>query len=287
MITVSVIIPVYNSKATLGRAVMSVVNEPQVSEILIIDDGSTDGSIEIAKNFSYKYSNIKILHHPNRENKGAAASRNLGIAHATSDWIQFLDADDELRKGKLSGQINMISPELALIIGNSIHVFPDGRKHYRKADIDIWKGLIRSKFGDTCANLWNKKYLQEVQGWDESLGSSQEYDMMFRLVSHFPTVAFDNRYLTLIHKTENSISTHPDKKEQRIKNWIDLRQKIRMFLIKNKEFGIKYQFNWSGSVGLFCDVNGVKYPSEMNRFFYRIYKIEIEIKQKLYRILKG
>jgi len=287
MITVSVIIPVYNSKATLGRAVMSVVNEPQVSEILIIDDGSTDGSFQIAEDFSGKYAKIRFLHHPNRENKGAAASRNLGLSHATSDWVQFLDADDELLNGKLSAQINLISSELALIVGNSIHVFPDGRKHYRKADIDIWMGLIRSKLGDTCANLWNKKYLKEVKGWDEQLSSSQEYSLMFKLVSRFPKVVFDSRYLTLIYKTENSISTHPHKKEQRIKNWIDLRQRIRFFLIRNKAFGIKYQYNWSGAVGLFCDINGVKYPSEMNRVFYRIYKTEMDIKQKIHQLIKS
>jgi len=285
--SVSVIIPVYNSKATLGRAVMSVVKEPQVFEILIIDDGSTDGSFQIAEEFSGKYAKIRFLHHPNRENKGPAASRNLGLSHATSDWIQFLDADDELLNGKLAGQLNLISSELALIVGNSIHVFPDGRKHYRKADLDIWKGLIRSKLGDTCANLWNKKYLQEVQGWDENLGSSQEYDMMFRLVSHLPKVVFDNRYSTLIYKTENSISTHPHKKEQRIKNWIALRQRIRVFLIRNKAFGIKHKYNWSGAVGSFCDVNGVEYPSEMNRVCYRIYKTEINIKQKLHQLIKS
>jgi len=287
MITVSVIIPVYNGKSTLGRAVMSVVNEPQVSEILIIDDGSTDGSDIIAEDYSNKYTNIRFLHHPNRENKGAAASRNLGLANASSDWIQFLDADDELLKGKLSGQINMISPELALIIGNSIHVFPDGRKHLRKADIDMWKGLIRSKLGDTCANLWRKEFLVKVGGWDERLSSSQEYDMMFRLVSSFPNVVFDNRYLTLIHKSENSISTHPLRKVQRIKNWIDLRQRIRVFLIRNNAFGLKNKYNWSGAVGLFCDVNEVKYPSEINRFFYGIYKMEIDIKQKLHQIIKA
>lgn len=287
MTTVSVIIPVYNNKFTLARAVMSVVNEPQVSEILIIDDGSTDGSNHIAEDLSNKYSKIKFLHHPNRENKGATSSRNLGISHATSDWIQFLDADDELLKGKLSGQVKLVSPELALIVGNSIHVFPEGRKHFRKSDQDIWKGLIRSKLGDTCANLWNRKYLLDVGGWDENLSSSQEYDLMFRLLLHNPKVVYDNHYFTLIYKTENSISTNSQKRVQRIDNWLVLREKIRSHLIRQGNFGIWHQYYWSGAVGIFCELNEKKFPSNLNILLFRLYRMEILLKKKMHQVIKN
>ncbi|MEX2567505.1 MAG: glycosyltransferase family 2 protein, partial [Cyclobacteriaceae bacterium] len=91
---VTVIIPVYNNQDTIERAVLSVVNDPFVSEVLIVDDGSEDNSFLISQKLANKKPLIKVLHHPNRENKGASASRNLGLANATSDWIQFLDADD-------------------------------------------------------------------------------------------------------------------------------------------------------------------------------------------------
>ncbi|MCH6202122.1 glycosyltransferase [Aquiflexum sp. LQ15W] len=283
---VSVIIPVFNNKSTLERALSSVINETEVLEVFIVDDGSTDGSIILAEQFATKYENIKFLHHPYNENRGATASRNLGLSKASSEWIQFLDADDELLPDKLAGQLKLTLSGISMVVGNSIHVYPNGRMHYRKSDNNIWKGLIRSKLGDTCANLWHRQSLIKVGGWDEKLSSSQEYDMMFRLVSDFPNVVFDNRYLTLIHKTENSISTNPNKKEQRMQNWIALRQRIRIYLVWKREFGIKNQYNWSGAVGLFCDINVVEYPAEISMLFYRIYKLELEIKKILHQITK-
>ncbi|MEX2564721.1 MAG: glycosyltransferase, partial [Cyclobacteriaceae bacterium] len=209
-----------------------------------------------------------------------------GLANATSDWIQFLDADDELLKGKLAGQFSRVKPDIAFIVGNSIHVFPDGRRHYRKSDTEIWKGLIRSKLGDTCANLWNKNDLLMVGGWNEKLSSSQEYDLMFRLASSNPYVVFDNRYLTLIYKTENSISTHLGKKKKRSKNWLKLRDKIRKHLVNSRKFHLLNKYYWAGAVGMFCDENQIDFPGEVDKWFYQLYKMEISIKKKTYNWLK-
>lgn len=283
---VSVIIPVYNNQDTLERAILSVLNDPFVSEILIVDDGSKDNSFLISKQLEERHAIIKLLHHPNWENKGASSSRNLALVKAKSEWIQFLDADDEILKGKLKGQIDMVNPEISFIVGNSIHVFPDGRRHYRKSDMEKWKGLIRSKLGDTCANLWNKKFLLDVQGWDEKLSSSQEYNLMFRLLIINPKVIFDKRYLTLIYKTENSISTHPEKIKQRYKNWLALRDNIRMHLVNNRNFHLLYKYYWSGAVGLFCDQNQIDLPNHVDKLFYQLYKMEILIKIKIFKWLK-
>lgn len=286
MTSISVIIPVFNNQATLKRAVLSVIEVPVVSEVIIVDDGSKDDSLSVARNLAENHKKIKILFHPNNQNRGAAASRNLGLSHTISDWIQFLDADDELLNGKLEGQINLVASETVIVVGNSIHVFPDGRRHHRKSDKDIWRGLIRSKLGDTCANLWNKKFLLMVGGWDEKLSSSQEYDLMFRLITRQPYVVFDKRSLTLIHKTENSISTDPDKKVQRFENWFDLRNKIRKHLIEHKQFHLFNKYYWSGAVGIFSDQNQMDLPIHLNKWFYRLYKLEILIKRKIYNLLK-
>jgi glycosyltransferase involved in cell wall biosynthesis len=266
--------------------VKSVINDPCVLEILIIDDGSTDGSSQIAREFSEKYGNIRFLQHPNRENKGATASRNLGLTHAKSDWIQFLDADDELLEGKLSGQINLVKADLTFIVGNSIDVFPNGRRHLRKSDNEIWKGLIRSKLGITSSNLWNKKYMLEIGGWDNDLSSSQEYDLMFKLVCIQPKVGFDSRPKTLIHKTENSISKDLKKKNQRIHNWLNLRNEIRDHLIKIGNFGIKNQYFWSGTVGTYCELQQSEFPKELNLFLFRLYKLELKIKSEIHQLIK-
>jgi glycosyltransferase involved in cell wall biosynthesis len=90
---VSIIIPVYNCEKYLGRAVESVINQPNFDnlELVLIDDGSKDGSGKICDEFSEKYENIFAFHQPN---SGVSVARNLGISKANGDWIAFLDSDD-------------------------------------------------------------------------------------------------------------------------------------------------------------------------------------------------
>ncbi|XCF07736.1 glycosyltransferase family 2 protein [Tamlana crocina] len=91
---VSVIIPVYNAEAFLEKAIKSALQQSEVNEVIVVNDGSTDGSLEIAGLLKQKDSRVKIYHHKNNENKGRSASRNLGIENASANYIAFLDADD-------------------------------------------------------------------------------------------------------------------------------------------------------------------------------------------------
>lgn len=91
---VSVIIPVYNAEAYVQKAVKSALLQPEVKEVLVINDGSTDQTGKILEEISKESPKVKILYHPKRKNIGRSASRNLGIRAATSEFIAFLDADD-------------------------------------------------------------------------------------------------------------------------------------------------------------------------------------------------
>lgn len=94
MFQVSVIIPVYNAVNFIEKAVESVIHQHGVGEVLLIDDAYPDGALEVCKELEKKYSNVKLLQHPNAENRGAGASRNLGIQNTRFEYIAFLDADD-------------------------------------------------------------------------------------------------------------------------------------------------------------------------------------------------
>lgn len=91
---VSVVIPVYNAASYIEKAVMSAIEQPQTSEVVLVEDGSKDNSLQVCQGLAAKYANVRLFTHPNNENKGAGASRNLGISKATCDYISFLDADD-------------------------------------------------------------------------------------------------------------------------------------------------------------------------------------------------
>ena len=92
-IRVSVIIPVYNAKQYIRQAVESALIQPETAEVILIDDGSFDGSREICEKLAAD-DRVLLLTHPENVNKGAAASRNLGMSHAMMPFIAFLDADD-------------------------------------------------------------------------------------------------------------------------------------------------------------------------------------------------
>ncbi|SEF94948.1 Glycosyltransferase involved in cell wall bisynthesis [Halpernia humi] len=94
MLNISVIIPVYNAEVFLEKAVNSALQHDEVKEILLIEDKSTDTSLELCRKLAAENSKIFLLQHPDKGNHGAGASRNLGLEKATQDFIAFLDADD-------------------------------------------------------------------------------------------------------------------------------------------------------------------------------------------------
>ncbi len=93
-LSISVIIPAYNVESFIEKAIMSAIQQSEVNEVVVINDGSTDKTLQIIENLKNSNPKIKIFHHKNRSNQGRSASRNLGIKEATGNYIAFLDADD-------------------------------------------------------------------------------------------------------------------------------------------------------------------------------------------------
>lgn len=96
----SVIVPVYNAETTLRQCVDSIlVQEYKDFELLLIDDGSQDGSPAICDEYAKQDVRVTVYH---KENGGVSSARNLGLDYANGDWITFIDADDEVSNGYLS-----------------------------------------------------------------------------------------------------------------------------------------------------------------------------------------
>ena len=99
---ISVIIPTYNRRETLSRALDSVYSQSHpADEVIVVDDGSTDGSGELVKR---RYPQCRLLSQPN---SGVSSARNLGLTAATADWIALLDSDDAWHPEKLEKQIKL------------------------------------------------------------------------------------------------------------------------------------------------------------------------------------
>ncbi len=95
--SISVVVPAYRAATTLAEAVASALDQvPRPLEVLIVEDGSDDGTSDVADGLALKAPDILVIRHEGRENRGVAASRNLGVACARGDAVAFLDADDLL-----------------------------------------------------------------------------------------------------------------------------------------------------------------------------------------------
>lgn len=116
---VSVIIPFYKVERYLKESIESVLEQTYTRwEMLLVDDGSPDGSTAIALEYVNQYPDkIRYLHHPGKVNKGLPATRNLGIENAKGDWLALLDADDVWLPEKMEHQVSVALkfPQLAMI----------------------------------------------------------------------------------------------------------------------------------------------------------------------------
>ena len=103
MIDISVIVPVYNSESTLHKCVDSLLRQSLSNiEIILVDDGSKDDSYRIMEEYANKYSHIRLLKH--EVNKGIGKTRNDGIEIAQGRYLTFVDSDDWIESGMLSGR---------------------------------------------------------------------------------------------------------------------------------------------------------------------------------------
>ena len=121
---VSVIIPVYNAGERLRLCVDSALNQDFTDfELILVDDGSTDGSAEVCDLMAASDSRIRVVHQPN---SGPGASRNAGLGEAAGKWIAFIDADDTVARDYLSCMMSVNPQDGDLVITGVRRVFADG-----------------------------------------------------------------------------------------------------------------------------------------------------------------
>jgi glycosyltransferase involved in cell wall biosynthesis len=105
--SLSVIIPVYNCERFIEKAIASVVTQLQVTEIVVVNDGSVDETQRLLEQLQLQIPILKLYHHPNKTNQGRSASRNLGISKASGNYIAFLDADDYFLPNRFTNDIQL------------------------------------------------------------------------------------------------------------------------------------------------------------------------------------
>lgn len=233
---ISVIIPCYNSAAYIDRAVGSALNQTLLpTELILVDNGSTDDTW--AKLESYRDKHPELVKIFRETKKGAPAARNKGLREATGTWVQFLDSDDELLPDKLSEQCSIACRTGADVVAGSCFIYhwdkENVTKHTHTVQFeDIWLGLANSRLGRTSSNLFRRQSINAVGGWDEKLRSSQEYNLLFRILQQGGKLECCRAPMAIIHVQENSVHKSSDiKRSLEISDaYLDLRLRIKQYL---------------------------------------------------------
>ncbi|MFW6046858.1 MAG: glycosyltransferase family 2 protein [Candidatus Woesearchaeota archaeon] len=214
-IKVSVIVPVYNAAPFVRQAVESAVDLPEVGEIILVEDNSPDNSLEICKELEAAFSKVKLYRHPNKENRGAGASRNLGIKNASCNYIAFLDADDYYlpNRFKAAKSIFKQNPEAdgvydaSQLEGN----YQQNNNKYRSvkknvAPENLFYHLLKGDVGYFHTNsITLKKHVFNEHLFDKKLRLHQDSELWFRLAYHFKLYPGNlNEPTSIVRRHENN-----------------------------------------------------------------------------------
>ncbi|MEI8345912.1 MAG: glycosyltransferase [Pseudomonadota bacterium] len=185
---IAVIIPTYNRFRVLGHAIESVLAQDyQDFELWIVDDASTDETANLVK----KYLSARVHYVRVDCNYGVSFARNLGVAMSQSDWVAFLDSDDQWLPQKLSKQMEFASHhfDIQLIHGEEIWI-RHGKRVNQKKIHQKFGGWIFQKCLPLClispsAVIMKRELYQQMGGFDESFPVCEDYDLWLKITCRY------------------------------------------------------------------------------------------------------
>ena len=211
---VSVLIPVYNRAEFILQTLNSVYQQTYKNyEIIVVDDGSNDGSYEILENES-EAQKIKLFVHENNSNKGQAASLNVALSKAQGEYIAVLDSDDMFEPTKLKAQVDFLksNQHVGIVYGRGEAVDENNNFLYDisgKFDVDPSDPneiLLDCYFLLPQNSLVRHSIYDLAGGFNESYRAAQDHDMLIRLSEH-ANIAKINDYVFKYRRHENQISS--------------------------------------------------------------------------------
>jgi len=236
---VSIIIPCYNSEKYIDKCIESIINQSyKYIEIVVVDDGSTDDSIEILK----KYSNVKVY---SQVNSGACAARNYGLKKCRGHYVKFLDSDDYLNSDSILLQVKFAQSlqEMQIAYGYKEVLFNNKISTNKEVlnSANQFTQLINKNIVTTLP-LHKKKVLVEIGAFDEQLEFRQEWDLHLKLAKNGYKFIYHNTsiYTQVMHDNPNRISARKLDINREINNLDYIRSKYNNSEESNIAWAHKY-----------------------------------------------
>ncbi len=184
---VSIVIPVYNSRLYIDECLCSVVQLGDDVEIIVVDDGSSDGSAEICDFYAMKHKSMKVIH---KKNEGVSIARNVGVSEANGKWITFVDADDIVNVKAYGNVLNLLRNSDADVVYSSYRlidengaekkrfVYKDGNKNRSAILRQILKYEINTS---VWANFYRCKLFSGKIEFSQKLKVGEDFLFNFEL----------------------------------------------------------------------------------------------------------
>lgn len=223
---VSIIIPVYNTEKYIGQCLESVIEQTYSNlEIILVDDGSTDGSRKICDEYANKDKRIKVLY---QKNGGQAKARNYGIRYAHGIYIVYIDSDDYVSANHIEKMLKLAKQYNADLVQCSMKKFRDGKKEKSKFDkFDITVYSASDALREYCyqktftPSPWGKLIhasLMENMEFPVNMGY-EDAALMYKVIGKAKTLVFTEEimYYYRQHKASTMHTPFSDKKVDRIR----------------------------------------------------------------------
>jgi glycosyltransferase involved in cell wall biosynthesis len=185
---VTVIIPSYNRENYIRATIDSALSQTYENiEIVVVDDGSTDRSRDIAQGYGNR---IRLLEHEGRANRGQSAAINLAMRSTRGEYVAILDSDDVWNVDKIEKQVEYLGrhPEIGIVYGNGYAIDENGKILYKlippghREENDPSRMLLECHFNIPSNALVRRSVYEQAGDFDETLRSSQDHDMAIRLL---------------------------------------------------------------------------------------------------------
>lgn len=203
MSSISVIVPNYNRAGLIAETLKNLLSQShRPAEIIVVDDGSTDESVEVIKSFGKHITLVQ------QHNKGPGAARNKGMSIATGDYIQFQDSDDLLSLNKLESQAHILDETMAdIALGPWAHVCIEGDKllfetavlqqSTPSASLQAPAWLLRGWSTIFQSLLFRRTFLIEAGNYRTDIRYGEDMEFLYRIFLRLPKIVIAPETLTL------------------------------------------------------------------------------------------